>query len=44
MKAITSIFESILRDDSSLAWSPEQVEATTLVTAAQAIATVRGEK
>ena len=28
MKAITSIFESILRDNSDLVWSPDTVDAT----------------
>jgi len=43
MKAITTIFESILRDDTSLVWSPAAVDGSALVVSAQAVATVRGE-
>jgi hypothetical protein len=35
MKAITTIFESILRDNNDLVWSPEDIDAATGVCSAQ---------
>ena len=36
MKAITTIFESILGDNKNLVWSPEDVDSATGICSAQA--------